>query len=230
MSLGAFWSLLNPLVLMVVYTFVFTKFFDVPSIPHFSLYLLCGIIPFNFFALSWVYGTNSLLENAGLIKRVPVPREIVPIASVLSNCVHLVIQVGLLLALVLLSGLGVNIQWFWLPLIWAIEIVFIFGISLITAGLNVYMRDTRYVVESINVMLFWFVPIFYSVSKIPAQYRGFYLLNPVSALIVALRAVLLDGQPPPATVLLEFIMVSFGTLVVGWALFRQMKARFYDYL
>jgi ABC-type polysaccharide/polyol phosphate export permease len=230
MSLGVFWALLNPLVMMAVYLFVFTRIFKVPTIPHFDLYILTGIITFNFFNLAWLSGTSSLTDNAALIKRVPVPREIIPFASILSNCLHLGIQFALLLVAIVFSGLGVNIYWFWLPLIWAVGIVFIFGLSLITAGLNVYMRDTRYIVESVCLVAFWFMPIFYVISFVPAEYRDLYLLNPIAALITAMRSVLLEGQSPPAGLMLKFMLISFGTATLGMLVFRQMKLRFYDHL
>ena len=93
-----------------------------------------------------------------------------PLASVLSVAAHLIIQILLLLATTLIFGRGPNIEWFWLPLVWGLEIIFVCGLALLTAAINVYVRDTRYIVEAINTILFWLVPIFYSFERIPARF------------------------------------------------------------
>ena len=228
MSLGMFWSLLNPLVTMGVLTFVFTKFMPRTDIEHYPLFFLCGLIPYNFFALGWSTGTSSLSDNANLIKRVAVPREVIPIATVLGNSLHLLIQVGLLLAFALFARWGVNRYWLWLPLIWTMEVVLVCGLALISSAVNVYVRDTRYLVESFNMVLFWLVPIVYPFP--PPEYRAIYSLNPVAALVMALRDILLDGKPPAATLLLKLSLGSIAVLGLGLLLFRRMKRNFYDYL
>ncbi len=229
MSLGAFWSLLNPLVMMAVLSFVFTKILP-SSQQNYPVFVMCGLVPFNFFASAWAYGTSSILDNAGLVKRIPVPREILPIASVLSNCVHLLIQIALLLLLVLLSGFKVNLAWLWLPVIWGLEVLFVCGLALISAGINVYIRDTRYVVESVNTVLFWLVPVIYPFSIVPQQYKEIYQFNPVAALVLAMRSIFLEGQAPPTTLLIKLPLVSIATFIAGWVIFGRLKSRFYDYI
>ena len=230
MSLGVFWSMLNPLVLMAVLTFVFTKIFTVNNPHNYPLEVLCGLVAFSFFSVAWLGGTTCLIENAQLIKRVPVPREIIPVASVLSNCVHLGIQILLLLAMAVVFGHPPNVYWLWLPVVWGLEVVFVCGLALMFSALNVYVRDMRYIVESGTTVLFWLVPVFYSFSIIPARFVDIYLYNPLAAVIRCLRFILVDAQPPLAGTMLKLVASSFIVLIAGIVVFEKLKRRFYEFL
>jgi ABC-type polysaccharide/polyol phosphate export permease len=230
MSLGVFWSLVNPLVMMGVLTFVFTRIYPNITIPKFPVFVLCGLIPFNFFSLAWGIGTSSILDNSNLIKRVPVPREVLPISSVLGNALHLGIQALLLAFIAIVLGAGINRYWLWIPVILSLEIVFTCGCVLLCSALDVYVRDMRYVVESASMVLFWLVPIFYSFSMIRPEYAELYRWNPLAAVVFALRAVILDAQSPSAQLLIQLCFGSFTMLALGWYAFRRLSIRFYDYL
>lgn len=230
MSLGILWSLINPLVMMGVLTFVFGHVYGKETAAHFPLFVLCGLVPFNFFTAAWLSGTTSIVLNAPLVKRVPVPREMVPIAAVISNCIHLAIQLALLLAMTFFFGLYPNWFWLWLLPLWVLYVAFVCGLSLISSAVGVFIRDTQYVVESFNLVLFWLVPIFYPFDIIPLQYKNIYQLNPVAALVLAMRNILLDHKPPPAALIEKMVIASAVTLSVGLVVFGKLKRSFYEYI
>jgi ABC-type polysaccharide/polyol phosphate export permease len=230
MSLGVFWSLLNPLIMMGVLTFVFTVVFPNNTIKSFPVFVLCGLIPYNFFSLAWLSGTNCLVDNAGLVKRVPIPRLVLPVASVLSNCVHLLIQIVVLLSFALAFGFGVNRYWSWLPVVWMLEIVFVMGLVMLCSAIDVYVRDVRYAVESSNLVLFWLVPIFYGFEVIPQRLASIYEYNPVAALVLALRKILMEATSPPSTLMWKLTLSSLLVFVVGLMTFKGLERRFYEHL
>ena len=229
MSLGIFWSLCNPLIMMSVLTFIFTKIFPSPR-PAFPVFILCGLVPFNFFTTTWVNGTNCLVDQAGLVKRVPLPRILLPIANVVSSCFHLMIQIGLLLSFTLAFGFPINRYWALLPLVWFFEIVFVLGLVMASSALDVYVRDVRYIVESATMVLFWMVPVFYSFDVIPQRYRDFYQFNPVAAIVLASRNILLDAAPPPSALLWKLGGSSIFICLIGYLIFERLHKRFYEHL
>lgn len=229
MSLGVFWSLLNPLTMMAILTFVFTQIIQ-NRIPNYPLYVLCGLIPYNFFTLSWVTATVSITENPALVKRVPLQTALLPLVSVLSNTIHLAIQLLLVFALVMWYKLPVTWHYLWLPVIWLLELLFIYGLSLATSSLHVIVRDVRYLVESVNLVLFWLVPIFYTFAMVPQQFRGLYEFNPVAALVLATQHVILGHRSPPAILMGKMALVAVVFLLAGGWIYSRLRRRFYRYL
>ncbi len=230
MSLGILWSLINPLVMMGVLTLVFRGVVGGAKTPAFPLFVLCGLVPYNFFAGAFMTGTTAIVDNAGLVKRVPVPREVLPIAAVLSNCVHLTIQVALLLGVTFAYRLGPGASWLWLLPIWILYVVFVCGLALGSSAINVFIRDTRYLVESFNLVLFYLVPIFYSFEIIPAKYRGVYQFNPVAALVLSMRNILIDRVAPPMSLVLNMVIAACVSMGIGLIVFNRLKSRFYEHI
>ncbi len=228
MSLGVFWSLVNPLIMMAVLTYIFTYVFSRRDIPNFGLFLLCGLLPYNFFAIAWSAGTMSVVSNAALIKQIPFQRELVPISVVLGNALHYGLQLVLLLTAIVIV-VGPNAQWGWLPVVLLLQLTFVCGLSLLSSALNVYFRDLQYVVDSVNTVMFWAVPIFYSFADVDPGLSWLYEINPVAAVILVMRRILLYGVPPGAT-LLKLAAVSLITLLVGYTVFVRAQKDFSDYL
>jgi ABC-type polysaccharide/polyol phosphate export permease len=125
--------------------------------------------------------------------------------------------------------MGVNLNWLWIPVVIALQLVFVCGVSLLTSSLDVYYRDMRYVVESANLVLFWLLPIFYGFEDIRPDYAWIYELNPVAAVILTTRRILLYGQDPGLTIW-KLAVVSAITLILGAIVFKRIKQDFSDYL
>ena len=230
MSLGMFWSLLNPFFMMAVLVFVFTNVFPDQTVKGFPLFILCGLVPFNFFTLAWSSGMVCVADNSSFVKRIPLPRALLPVSNVLANCIHLLIQIAILLAFALVLGYRVNLYWLFLPVVWGLEVIFILGLVMATCAMDVYVRDLRYIVDSIIRVMFWAVPVFYSLDRVPLRYRGLYEYNPVSALAVSLRQILMQGEAPDARLLWKLAATSGLMLAAGWFLFQRLEKRFYEHL
>ena len=213
--------------MMGVLTFIFTVVFT-RGIPNYPLFLLCGLLPYNFFTMAWSTGTMSVVANASLVKQVRFQRELVPISVVLGNALHYVLQLALLLIAVAIV-VGVNVQWMWLPVVLSLQLIFVCGLSLLTSALDVYYRDVRYVVESVNRVLFWLVPIFYGFGDVRPDLVWLYEINPVAAVVLVMRRILLYAEPPGAT-LVKLAVASTIAVWVGYAVFARVEDEFSDYL
>jgi len=127
-------------------------------------------------------------------------------------------------------GRGVNRYWLLLPFIWIFAVLFICGLALASAALNVYIRDMRYVVESATTVLFWLVPIVYPFTMIPAKFHPLYYYNPLAALIMAMRNILVESRAPAMSLLMNLGVVSLAMFFFGWWMFKLLKRRFYEFL
>ena len=234
MSLGMLWSLLNPLVMLAMFAFVFTYAFHGIHQPFFPVFLLLGVVPYNFFSLSVSTATPTLLFNAPVVKKVPFPRILLPVSVVLSQAAHFAIQCLLLAVFMILWHVPVSVQWLWLPLILGVELTFLLGAACLCASLNVRFRDMRYIVESGLTVLFWLTPVFYPldtvVASAPPWLLRIYLLNPLAGIIDSARRVVLQAQPPDPLAFGLAAAVSVAVLALGLIVFRRISPTCADHL
>ena len=240
--LGFLWSLLNPLLLMLVFTVVFTIMLPNLAIPKFPVFVLCALLPWNFFNTSVLGATTSIVSNGHLIKKVYFPREILPIAMVLSNFVNLLLALPVLFALIVFFRVPLNVSLVYLPLIMIVQVAFTIGMALILATLDVFYRDTGVIMEVIMQAWFFLTPVFYPASLLPEWkvVRGItlpirrltYILNPMASIIASYRSVLYgftDGSPPAAPAWDFFsrtIVTSLLVLIIGYRFFTHFSHRF----
>ncbi len=235
-ALGFLWSLLNPLGMMVVFTIVSTFLMPSNQIDKYPIFLLCGLLPWNFFQAGVVGSIDSVVGNANLIKKVYFPREVLPIVSVLAQLVNFLLALVVLFAVLLVFRAHIS-PWVWaLPLVIFVQTLLILGVALILSTLNVFYRDVAMIMEVVMLAWFFLTPIFYPIDVLPRSAELFgitinlhwwmYVINPMSSIISAYRDLLYWGYLTDIYFLSRTVMTSVGVLVVGYWFFLRCSGRF----
>lgn len=236
--LGFVWSLLNPLGMMLVFTFVFGVLMPNSLIDKYPIFLLCGLLPWNFFSASVMDSINSIPNNANLVKKVYFPREALPISNVLSQFVNFLLAFFVLIGalLVFRSNFFLN-PWLWLlPAVVLIQICFTLGVAFFLSTLNVFYRDTMIVMDVVMLAWFFLTPVFYSVELLPATVeifgstidvqRAYYILNPMASIINMYRDLLYWGYRTDLDFFLRTAITSIAILAGGYWFFTRYSGRF----
>ena len=228
--LGVLWSLLNPLLMMLVFTVVFT-FFMPSQIEKYPVYILAGLLPWNFFTGSIIGATVSIVHNGPLISRVYFPRDILPISAVLSNLVNFLLAFLLLFAMIVIYHIPVGFSLLSLPMVILIQCLFNLGVGLILAALNVHYRDTQAIMDVLILAWFFVTPILYSIERMrPTTRPLLLLLNPVAALVVSYREILYLGRWPDPRLLLTTSAEVLVLLAVAYWFFHKNSPAFVEQL
>ena len=234
MSLGIMWSVINPMIMLGVLVIVFTYIRGTNRGENFAIFLLIGLIHYNFFSQCMAGSTTSLVNNAQIIKKLQFPRLIIPFSSVLSNMIHLFIQVCILFIFIMIFGVPFTFSFLWLLLSFFVQTLFILGLSMITSSLDVYFRDTQYIVQSSITVLFWFTPIFYPASQanenLPKFMYYVFMANPLSGCIEASRRAILYQSAPEWDLFMGATLVALSFLLIGSVVFRRLENNLADKL
>ncbi len=224
--LGFVWSLGNPLLMMTVYTLLFTILMPT-NIPKYPVFILCALLPWNYFNTSIMGAIDSIVGNAHLIKKVYFPREVLPISIVLANLVNFLLALIVLFAMLLVFRVRLTPWALYLPLIIFIQTIFTLGLALIFATLNVFYRDTKIIMEVGMLAWFFLTPVFYRIEDVVPQYaRWMYWVNPMASFISWYRIVLYHGISMEPGFIFRTLVTSVIALIVGYVVFTRYSSVF----
>jgi ABC-type polysaccharide/polyol phosphate export permease len=238
---GVLWSLLNPLAMMLVFTLLFTVLRPNET-RQYAIFVLVGLIPWNFFTGSMMRGTTSVVGNSSLVKKVYFPRELLPLSSLLSNLVNFGLAFVVLVVFLYIFGIGLTVHALWVPAILLTQILFTLGLVLLLGGLNVFYRDVLMILEVVILAWFFLTPVFYSLEFFgdtatimgitfnPAQVMRW--VNPMASIIDGYRTVLWGTYQSAGPVSMNpaYLLRTFVTAVIilgfGYFVFNRLDHKF----
>jgi lipopolysaccharide transport system permease protein len=234
-SVGGFlWSVIHPVVLLVSYTFIFGVIFRPDMGPEFgtnsfAIFVLCGLLPWILFSDTIVRNCSVISDNAPLITKTIIPAEILPISITISNLIHHLIGLAILLG-VMAVLYGVQFSALWIFLYMFMLLLLAQGLGWIVAGLHVFLRDTIQALQIVLLLWFYFTPILYTIERVPKNFRSLALLNPMALIVTGYRSSLLHLAQPGALQIAIVLGASIGVFILGALFFRQAKPAFPDVL
>ncbi len=227
--LGIAWSLLNPLLQLLILLFIFGLVIPV-NIPNYFSYLFTGLLPWSWFQASLLLSTNAIVQNRELIKLPGFPSAVLPTVTVTSHLIHFMIAIPIMLIFLTLGGIKLSSVILLLPLVIGIQYILTLSLSYFVSTFQVMFRDTEYLLGVLLQLFFFLVPIFYDPKMIPSPYNTVYNLNPMVHIIDAYRAILIRGEVPNSLLLLFVFVLSAVLLLIGYRIFKRASYHFVEEL
>jgi ABC-type polysaccharide/polyol phosphate export permease len=229
--LGFFWSFINPLLLLLIYSFVFAVVIPgahPKEIEPYALFMFCGILPWTWFSASLMESSGVLISGGNLIKKVLFPAEILPIVNVLANMVHFFLGLPILAAFLVYYGRPLQIsELAWFPVVIFVQLLLTIGLALILSALTVHFRDIRDILT--NLLTFWFfaTPIIYPMSMAPGLAKQLLNLNPFTHLAISYQEILFyEGPFGHWKWLLALLAASSALFLFGYFIFDRLRDSF----
>jgi len=232
-SIGLFWTVVNPLVELVTYTFVFNILLGVTFGPegstvHYSLFLFTGMVCWFALAEGLTRSTYAITENAHLIKKINFPAAVLPAHVVLSAGVNQFMRMIILTLGVMILGNGVSVHILFVPAFMVVQMCFVLGLGFILATANVYFRDAGHWVNAVLPAWMFVSPIFYPPAAYPRKFQILLQLNPVAHMVGVYQELILNQRFPDTRQILMTVIWAVLTLVIGYSVFAHHRKNFAD--
>jgi lipopolysaccharide transport system permease protein len=225
--LGVAWTLLNPLLQLLVFTFVFRSVLNV-NISQYASFAFSGLLIWIWTQTSLFQSTALITGNRPLIRQPGFPIAVLPIVTVTTGLIHFLLALPVLFLFMLINGVQLTANVMLLPLLLGFQFILTVSFAYPLAALNVTFRDTQHTLGVLLQLMFYVLPIFYNLAQVPERLRLLYALNPMVLLLEAYRAVLIYGQPPAWQSLLGLTIVSGILLPIGYRIFKRQSQRFVE--
>lgn len=227
--LGMGWSVLSPLLQLMVMSIVFTQFFGHDQ-PHYTIYLFCGNLVFGYFKDSTSTGMRSLMDNRGIISKINVPKYMFLLSKNVSALINFGLTLGVFFVFVAIDGIAFSPRFLMLLYPIACLIVFNIGVGLVLSALFVFFRDINYLYDVFTLLLNYCSAIFYTVDKFPASVQQLMLCNPVYCYIKYFRIIVIDGNIPSMPYHLLCLFYAVVMVIIGGWIYKKNNQKFLYYM
>ena len=227
--LGVLWSFVNPLLQIIVYAIVFPLIMR-NNIEYYVVFMVCGLIPWNYFSTVINRASFTMIENGNIIKKVYFPREILPLSVVTSETVTFLISSIIIIAFTIGYGLGITINILFYPILLLIQFVLLLGISLFVSSITVYFRDLQHFIGVLLQLFFYATPIVYSIDAIPENFTWIFKFNPMTYIIEGYRDIFYYQTIPEMGTLLIVLLIGIVLCITGYMVFNKLQKKFAEEL
>ena len=220
--LGFFWSFLNPLLMLIVYSVIFS-FLMRTSTKNYAMFLFVALLPWNYLANSVMQGAGSLVYNSSLVKKVYFPREVLPLAVVSANMVNYLLSLLILVPALLVFRVKLTVALFAFPVVLLLQTFLVLAMTLLVSIGNVYFRDLEHITGVLITVWFFLTPVLYSAEMMPEKVQKFFLLNPAAPLIEAYREMFFYGRWPDWKCLGWVAVVNIALFLMSFWIFGRLQ-------
>jgi lipopolysaccharide transport system permease protein len=227
--LGYLWSIANPLALSLVFFIAFKIFMKIP-IENYTLFLIAGLFPWQWFLNSVNSSAMVFIGNATLIKKMHFRHEVLVVATILNDMLHFLLSIPVIVLFLFIYGMQPSLTWLLgIPVLLIVQFIMTMGFSLAVSALNLFFRDIERIVFIFTSLMFYMTPIIYSEEMVPAEYKTLILSNPLSMLFISWRNLLMHGVLGFRDTALAFVSALI-VFVIGYLVYRKLKWRFAEVL
>ena len=227
--LGFFWSLMNPLLLLIIYTFLYVVVFHNP-VKTYTVYLFCGLLPYSWLQSSIIVGTSSISNASSLVSKSLLPPEIIVFSKIGANFLNFVLSLPVLIIFILLFKVRIGLPIVYFPLLVVIEFFLTAGITLFLSALNVFYRDIQFIIMNLMTFLFFSLPIMYFDKQLPLKLRHIIYIDPIAYLMKCFQSIFYFNMFPRLYYVLVVLFISLLFYIIGYSYFASRKELFSEFV